>query len=121
MNCKNRGFLNRILQRTERVSSATYMKVRTSLVFLGLVSPLTSSVWATILSGAVRLARASECDGDTTNAVAEPTAASTTTALKTALPIFMLLIVAMSTTKTTKMPDKTSSEEHEVKGREREL
>jgi hypothetical protein len=88
------------------------MKVRTSLVFLGLVSPLTSSVWATILSGAAKVARTSECDGDTTNAVAEPTAASTTTALNTALPIFMLLIVAMSTTKAKKRPDKQSSDEH---------
>lgn len=94
------------------------MKVRTSRVFLGLVSPLTSSAWATILRGAATLARASECDGDTMNAVAEPTAASTTTALKTALPIFMLLIVAMSTTKAKKRPDKQSRGEHETPAKE---
>lgn len=81
------------------------MKTHTSLVFRGLVSPLTSSVWATILSGAATatLARASESDGegDMTNADVEPTAVNANIAatLKAELPNFMMFIFAMEINK----------------------
>jgi hypothetical protein len=89
------------------------MKVHTSLVFRGLVSPLTSSVWATILSGAAKLARASECDGDTTSAAVEPTAANITAALRKALPNFMMFKFATKTIQSRRR--KQTSDEHTEK------
>lgn len=62
----------------------------TSLVFLGLVSPLTiSGSVATMLSGVIPAARAIEFRDETPKALAELAAANTTAALRTTL-IFIL-------------------------------
>ena len=70
------------------------VSVRTCLVFRCLVSPLTSSVWATMFNGAT-FALVSGFPGDRTKAVAELTIAKTTAAVRTTVPVFIIVKVEL--------------------------